>query len=84
MKCDEVTPVCGGCAKFGLQCDYSPEKPDYVTDKFLRQQKLEEVSLIRKEIKPKQEFQERNQKDLKKSTLLGFKLTNLFIPESYI
>ena len=25
LKCDEVTPICGGCAKFGLQCDYSSE-----------------------------------------------------------
>ncbi|KAF6063114.1 Fungal Zn(2)-Cys(6) binuclear cluster domain family protein [Candida albicans] len=37
LKCDEVTPICGGCAKFGLQCDYSSEKPAYVTDKILRQ-----------------------------------------------
>lgn len=48
LKCDEVTPICGGCAKFGLQCDYSSEKPAYVTDKILRQEKLTEVSLIRK------------------------------------
>ncbi len=73
LKCDEVTPVCGGCAKFGLQCDYSPEKPDYVTDKFLRQQKLEEVSLIRKRNQAKTRIpRKKSKKDLKKSTLLGF------------
>ncbi|EMG45481.1 UME6 C6 zinc finger URS1-binding protein-like protein [Candida maltosa Xu316] len=58
LKCDEVMPCCGGCSKFGLSCDYSPEKPLYVTDKFLRSQKLNEVSLIRK----------RNQAKLKSTT----------------
>lgn len=61
MKCDEVTPICGGCAKFGLQCDYSSEKPAYVTDKILRQEKLTEVSLIRKRNQAKQKFLGKNQ-----------------------
>ncbi|RCK56124.1 Transcriptional regulatory protein UME6 [Candida viswanathii] len=69
LKCDEVTPVCGGCAKFGLQCDYSPEKPDYVTDKYLRQQKLDEVSLIRKKNQAKTKIpKKKSKRDLKKST----------------
>lgn len=48
LKCDEVRPICAGCAKFGIDCDYSPEKPDYVIDKNLRKEKLMDLSLVRK------------------------------------
>lgn len=48
LKCDEVRPSCGACLRFGLSCDYNPTKPDYVTDKELRQKKLSEISMTRK------------------------------------
>lgn len=48
LKCDEKRPVCGSCSKFGIVCDYSPQKPDYVLDKNVRKQKLVEISLVRK------------------------------------
>ena len=49
LKCDEVRPSCGACVRFGLTCDYSPTKPDYVTDKELRQKKLSEITITRKQ-----------------------------------
>lgn len=49
LKCDENRPVCSTCSKFGIQCDYSTEKPFYVTDKVARKQKLNEISIIRKQ-----------------------------------
>lgn len=49
LKCDEIRPVCTSCAKFGIDCDYSEDKPSYVTDKNLRKDKLESISLIRKQ-----------------------------------
>lgn len=49
LKCDEVRPSCGACIRFGLTCDYNPDKPDYVTDKELRQKKLSEISVTRKQ-----------------------------------
>ncbi|KAK6461943.1 UME6 C6 zinc finger URS1-binding protein-like protein [Scheffersomyces coipomensis] len=49
LKCDEVRPHCASCLKFGIECDYSKDKPDYVIDKQLRLQKLDELSLIRKQ-----------------------------------
>ncbi|KAG7196228.1 uncharacterized protein KQ657_000241 [Scheffersomyces spartinae] len=48
LKCDEKRPVCASCHKFGIVCDYSPQKPDYVLDKNIRKQKLIEISLVRK------------------------------------
>ncbi|KAK6202408.1 UME6 C6 zinc finger URS1-binding protein-like protein [Scheffersomyces amazonensis] len=49
LKCDEVRPNCSSCLKFGIHCDYSKDKPDYVTDKQLRKEKLEELSTVRKQ-----------------------------------
>ncbi|RLV93942.1 Transcriptional regulatory protein UME6 [Spathaspora sp. JA1] len=48
LKCDESRPVCGSCLKFGIDCDYNPVKPDYVTDKNLRKQKLIDITTTRK------------------------------------
>lgn len=44
LKCDEHRPVCQNCTRFGIQCDYSPERPDYVSDKELRRQKLDTIN----------------------------------------
>ncbi|EDK40339.2 hypothetical protein PGUG_04437 [Meyerozyma guilliermondii ATCC 6260] len=44
VKCDEERPVCNGCKKYNLECDYSPDKPAYVTDKNLRQEKLQQIA----------------------------------------
>ncbi|KAI5968745.1 UME6 [Candida margitis] len=49
LKCDEVRPCCGACLRFGLTCDYNPNKPDYVTNKELRQKKLNEITMVRKQ-----------------------------------
>ncbi|CAI5757483.1 unnamed protein product [Candida verbasci] len=49
LKCDEMKPECNNCLKFGLECDYSPTKPDYVTNKALRVEKIAEYSRFRKE-----------------------------------
>lgn len=48
LKCDEVRPACASCIKFGIQCDYSPEKPEYVVNKELKKQKLIEITMTRK------------------------------------
>ncbi|KAI5963546.1 uncharacterized protein KGF55_002426 [Candida pseudojiufengensis] len=48
LKCDENQPICGGCFKYGLKCDYNLLKPDYVVDKFKRKEKLNEISILRK------------------------------------
>lgn len=56
LKCDEAKPYCSSCLKFGVACDYSAEKPSYVTDKNLRSQKLAEIAHVRKnnqKLKPK-------------------------------
>lgn len=44
VKCDEERPVCHGCKKYNIECDYSPKKPAYVTDKNLRQEKLQQIA----------------------------------------
>lgn len=44
LKCDEVRPVCNSCLRFGIECDYSPEKPPYVADKNLRMEKLASIA----------------------------------------
>ncbi|ODV81012.1 uncharacterized protein CANTADRAFT_4996 [Suhomyces tanzawaensis NRRL Y-17324] len=49
LKCDEKRPVCTSCVKFGIECDYSAEKPAYVTDKNLRKEKLTSITLVRKQ-----------------------------------
>lgn len=49
LKCDEKRPVCLSCSKFGIECDYSPTKPDYVVDKQLRKEKLLAISMLRKQ-----------------------------------
>lgn len=51
LKCDETRPVCMSCSKLGIECDYSVERPDYITDKELRKTKLASISVIRK-LKP--------------------------------
>lgn len=43
LKCDEIKPICKNCNRFGIQCDYSEERPAYVLDKDLRRQKLDTV-----------------------------------------
>lgn len=48
LKCDEVKPSCTSCVKYGINCDYSPDKPNYVVDKNLRNKKLIEITQIRK------------------------------------
>ncbi|KAK6456060.1 UME6 C6 zinc finger URS1-binding protein-like protein [Scheffersomyces xylosifermentans] len=49
LKCDEIRPTCTSCAKFGIECDYNPEKPEYVTDKNQRKEKLMTLSIVRKQ-----------------------------------
>lgn len=44
LKCDERKPVCYNCVRFGIQCDYSPNRPDYVSDKELRRRKLDSIT----------------------------------------
>lgn len=44
VKCNEERPICHGCKKYNLECDYSAEKPAYVTDKNLRQEKLQQIA----------------------------------------
>ncbi|CUM63121.1 uncharacterized protein PRCAT00000688001 [Priceomyces carsonii] len=44
LKCDEARPVCSSCTKFNIDCDYSSVKPEYVTNKELRNIKLVEIS----------------------------------------
>ena len=48
LKCNEVTPSCGACDRFGITCDYSDSKPEYVTNPVLREEKLKELAMIRK------------------------------------
>ncbi|CAN3360378.1 hypothetical protein DICA1_D12970 [Diutina catenulata] len=48
LKCDEIRPECSSCLRFGIECDYSETKPDYVADKNLRREKLLAISLMRK------------------------------------
>lgn len=44
LKCDERKPVCHNCVRFDIKCDYSPDRPDYVTDKDLRRRKLDSIT----------------------------------------
>lgn len=44
LKCDERKPVCHNCVRFDIKCDYSPERPDYVTDRELRRRKLDSIT----------------------------------------
>lgn len=48
LKCDECKPVCKSCHRFGIECDYSAEKPLYVSDKTLRKEKLASIAQSRK------------------------------------
>ncbi|EGV66675.1 hypothetical protein CANTEDRAFT_132931 [Yamadazyma tenuis ATCC 10573] len=48
LKCNEARPTCSSCSRFGIACDYSSEKPLYVSDKTLRREKLLEITTIRK------------------------------------
>lgn len=48
LKCDERRPVCSLCHKFDLECDYSIEKPPYVLNPALRQEKLTRTSVLRR------------------------------------
>lgn len=43
LKCDESKPMCNNCIRFGIKCDYSPNRPDYVLDRCLRRQKLDSI-----------------------------------------
>lgn len=48
LKCDETRPVCNHCKRFGVACDYSPDRPDYVSDMSLRRKKLNELASQRR------------------------------------
>lgn len=48
LKCDECKPVCKSCQRFGIECDYSEEKPLYVTDKNMRKEKLASIAQVRR------------------------------------
>lgn len=48
LKCDEARPACSLCQKFGLECDYSPQKPAYVVDPALRLKMLSKTSFLRR------------------------------------
>lgn len=48
LKCDESRPICSLCLKFDLECDYSIEKPPYVLNPALRQEKLSRTSVLRR------------------------------------
>lgn len=56
LKCDETRPICTSCAKLGIECDYSPERPDYITDKNLKKEKLASISVIRKLKQPNNKY----------------------------
>lgn len=53
LKCDECKPVCNNCTRFGIQCDYSVDRPAYVSNKELRRQKLDAITT--KKRKPRSE-----------------------------
>lgn len=44
VKCDERKPSCHKCIRFDIECDYSPERPDYVTDREIRRKKLDSIT----------------------------------------
>lgn len=44
LKCDEDKPACKNCSRVGIQCDYSPTRPDYVSNLELRRRKLVTVT----------------------------------------
>lgn len=48
LKCDEIRPVCRNCTRFGVQCDYSTARPDYVSNIELRRQKLDTITTLRR------------------------------------
>ncbi|OBA21599.1 hypothetical protein METBIDRAFT_12087 [Metschnikowia bicuspidata var. bicuspidata NRRL YB-4993] len=43
LKCDETKPACTNCIRFGIECDYSVERPAYVLDSSLRRKKLDSI-----------------------------------------
>lgn len=52
LKCDETRPVCSNCTRFGIQCDYSPNRPSYVSNSELRRQKLEATTSLKRRPRP--------------------------------
>lgn len=48
LKCDETRPACNHCKRFGVACDYNPDRPDYVSDWGLRRKKLDELAAQRR------------------------------------
>lgn len=48
LKCDETHPACQNCARSGIECDYSSDRPQWVNDKILRKQKLASISTKKK------------------------------------
>lgn len=44
LKCDEQKPACKNCSRAGIECDYSPLRPDYVSNMELRRRKLVTVT----------------------------------------
>lgn len=48
LKCDEKRPHCEACRRFGIECDFSDDRPDYVVDNDLRKQKLLEITRKRR------------------------------------
>lgn len=52
LKCDESRPVCIKCTKFGIQCDYSPHRPEYVSNMEMRRQKLDAITTKKRRTVP--------------------------------
>lgn len=52
-KCSEEKPKCSNCQRLHLDCDYSVERPDFVTNEELRKAKLQEIKFHTRESKRK-------------------------------
>lgn len=44
LKCDELRPNCHNCTRFGIECDFSVDRPAYVLDINLRKEKLDAIT----------------------------------------
>lgn len=44
--CDESKPDCAQCERLHLKCDYSDDRPQYMSDRTLQKEKLQEIRLI--------------------------------------
>lgn len=52
LKCDELRPVCKNCTRFGIECDYSSQRPNYVLNKDLQRQKLDSITTKKRRLRP--------------------------------